>query len=418
MTAVTTPTGIPPASRATRSAAASRLAPISADSGRTRRAFGPTTSRTTCGTTSPTKPISPLIETAAAVIRLARPSRIARSRRTSTPRWAAASSPSRKPLSARARTRIADRRREDDRRGQGELEPRRALEPAEQVEEDLAQVRPRQVHRHGQPGREQRADGVAGQEQARQRGERPGPAEAVDGGDRQERADEREDLDEPELEEHDPDRHEDADRRAERRAGRRAEHVRVGQRVAQDPLERGAGDGQPEPDDHRRQDPRQAQVDHDRLGRRRPGRTEVEPEQAVGEDRHGVGRGDGHAAQADPEDEHDDEGDEPPARSAPGRDRARSSQPAPVSGAPRTSLRVAIGSGRRGLRPATRPGRGSGTRRSSSGWIAIGQGDEPSTRRGPGRLMTTSSAGRIAPFLTAVIAPQPGRLATIAGVVP
>ena len=33
----------------------------------TRRALGPTTSRTTCGTTSPTNPIRPLIATAAAV---------------------------------------------------------------------------------------------------------------------------------------------------------------------------------------------------------------------------------------------------------------------------------------------------------------------------------------------------------------
>ena len=42
MTAVTTPTGISPSSRAARSAKASSAAPPSADSGRTSRAFGPT----------------------------------------------------------------------------------------------------------------------------------------------------------------------------------------------------------------------------------------------------------------------------------------------------------------------------------------------------------------------------------------
>ena len=58
--------------------------------------------------------------------------------------------------------------------------------------------------------------------------------------------------------------------------GRRAEHVRVGQRVAEQALERRAGDRQRGPDEHRGQDPRQPQVHDDRLGRRRsrsgPGR--------------------------------------------------------------------------------------------------------------------------------------------------
>src|SRR5258706_8459073 len=84
MTAVTTPTGTSPRTRATTSAATIRLAPASADSGRTTRAFGPTTSRTTWGTTRPTNPISPLTATHAAVINVASPRRSARSRRTST----------------------------------------------------------------------------------------------------------------------------------------------------------------------------------------------------------------------------------------------------------------------------------------------------------------------------------------------
>ena len=57
------------------------------------------------------------------------------------------------------------------------------------------------------------------------------------------------------------------------------EHIRVGERVAEQALERGPGDGQAQPHDHRLQDPRQAQVPDDRLGRRRPGPGEVEAEQ-------------------------------------------------------------------------------------------------------------------------------------------
>jgi hypothetical protein len=52
--AMTTPTGTSPTIRATTSAAASSVAPTRIESGITRRALGPTTSRTTCGTTRPT----------------------------------------------------------------------------------------------------------------------------------------------------------------------------------------------------------------------------------------------------------------------------------------------------------------------------------------------------------------------------
>ena len=103
-----TPTGISPSVRATRSATIIRMAPPIAARGRTTRAFGPTSIRTRWGITRPTKPISPLTETAAAVISDARPSRIARSRRTSTPRCAAASSPSSSPLRDRDRRRISE----------------------------------------------------------------------------------------------------------------------------------------------------------------------------------------------------------------------------------------------------------------------------------------------------------------------
>ena len=73
---MTTPTGTSPSSRATRSAADSRAAPTIAESGRTRRAAGPTSSRTTWGTTRPTNPMSPLIATPAAVASEARASRM------------------------------------------------------------------------------------------------------------------------------------------------------------------------------------------------------------------------------------------------------------------------------------------------------------------------------------------------------
>ena len=98
----------------------SRTAPKIADSGTTRRAGGPTSRRTTCGTTSPTNPIRPVMATAAAVAIDASTRRIRRSRLTSTPRWLAAVSPSRNPSSdPRPKRRAAGTRR-------GSAAPRRA----------------------------------------------------------------------------------------------------------------------------------------------------------------------------------------------------------------------------------------------------------------------------------------------------
>ena len=74
------------ASRAARSLATMRIAPNSAARGTTRRASGRPRAASTCGATSPTKPMSPETATAAAVASEARPRRIARSRRTSMPR--------------------------------------------------------------------------------------------------------------------------------------------------------------------------------------------------------------------------------------------------------------------------------------------------------------------------------------------
>src|SRR5699024_4154113 len=68
--AVTPPTGSSAgasAVRATMSARTRNAAPTSSDSGRSSRWPGPITSRTACGMTIPTNPMSPLTETTAAV---------------------------------------------------------------------------------------------------------------------------------------------------------------------------------------------------------------------------------------------------------------------------------------------------------------------------------------------------------------
>ena len=176
------------------------------------------------------------------------------------PRWAAASSPSRRPLSDRARSMMATLATRMIGSARRQPAPRGAVEAAEQVGEDLAQRRARQVHRHRQAGGEQRPDRIAGQQQARQRRQAADPRQPVDRGDRRERPDEREAWSSPNW-------------RMTTRTGMSTaiaapraapdavpEHVRVGQRVAEQALERRAGDGEPAAHEHRRQDPRQAQV--------------------------------------------------------------------------------------------------------------------------------------------------------------
>ena len=153
------------------------------------------------------------------------------------PRCAAVSSPSRSPLRVRARSRIRTLETTHDREGPDQVLPGGVREAAQQVAEDLAQAGARQVHRHRQTGRQQRADRVAGQQQAGQRGEAAQAGEPVDDDDGQQRPDEREAVEQPEPEDHGADRDEDGDGRAEGGAGRRAEHVRVGERVAQQALE-------------------------------------------------------------------------------------------------------------------------------------------------------------------------------------
>ena len=107
-------------------------APASAEIGRTRPAAGPTTSRTTCGTTSPTNPISPLMATPAAVaIDATRRARRARGGR----RPRGGGQPHRRAASRRGRaTRREDEETgpDDERRRDGQSGPgrRRRARPA------------------------------------------------------------------------------------------------------------------------------------------------------------------------------------------------------------------------------------------------------------------------------------------------
>jgi len=168
-----------------------------------------------------------------------------------------------------------------------------------------------QVHRHRQTGRQERTDRVARQEQAGQRRQAADPRQPVDGVDRRERADEGEAVEKPELEHDEPHRDDHRDGGPERGARRGPEDVRVGERVAQEALVGRAGDGQCGADEHRRQDPRQAQLHHDRLGRIRPGASEVEPEQAVRKDRHGVAGSDRNRSETHPGDQGDQQREQP-----------------------------------------------------------------------------------------------------------
>ena len=92
--------------------------------------------------------------------------------------------------------------------------------------------------------------------------------------------------------------------------GRGPEHVRIGERVAEQPLERRAGHGQAGPTTIavRTRGSRRSQTIVSARGDQV--RAEVDPEQAVGEDRDRVGRGDRDGPEPDPQDEGDGQGDE------------------------------------------------------------------------------------------------------------
>ena len=176
-----------------------------------------------------------------------------------------------------------DRPDRDQRDRPGELAPRGVLEAPEQVGEDLAEGRAGQVHRHRQRRGEERSEGVSGQEQARHR---RAARRSGTGGTRRS-----------------PTSSAPAKARTWSRPNARSS-IRIGMstaiaapRAAPDavPSTYGSasgfrsrpwnvvpGDCQPEPDDHRLEDPRQAQVPDDRLVGRGPGPGEVERRAAGG----------------------------------------------------------------------------------------------------------------------------------------
>ena len=99
-------------------------------------------------------------------------------------------------------------------------------------------------------------------------------------------------------------------RSPERRTGRRAEDVRVGQWIPDQALERGAGHGESRAHQHGRQDPRHPQVPHDRLGSVGPGPPEVEAERPPEDDPDGVAGTDPGRPERHPGDEQHRERDE------------------------------------------------------------------------------------------------------------
>ena len=295
---------------------------------------------------------------------------------------------------------------EDQRCGDREAEPGRAVKAAEQVREDLPEARPGHVHRHREARRQQRAHGISGEEQRGERSERAGPRQPVDDRDGAQGAHECEAVEEAELQDEPTDRQDHGDGRAERRTRGGAQHVGIRERVPQEPLECGPGDGEASAHDHRRQDPRQPQVHHDRLGRGGPGDPEVQAEEALGEDRDGRPGRQVHGPEPDPADEDDGERDGPndrQARRAPRSARGDGEEPGPCA--------ERDGGGGHG-------GYGAGDGRTRSGWMASASARMPSARRGPGRVTMTSSIGLTSPDFTAVSTSQPGRWPTASTVTP
>ena len=132
-------------------------------------------------------------------------------------------------------------------------------------------------------------------------------------------------MEQAEAEQRELDRHEQGDGGAERGATGRAENVGIGQRVAQQSLERGAGQRQRGADGHRGDDARQAQLEHDRLGRRGPGHFGRPAEQAVANDRHRVADRDRHVSERNASHQREGERDQADRREQNGRWRSASS---------------------------------------------------------------------------------------------
>ena len=264
ISAVSTPTLISLVegmSRTAISAASSSAAPDSAAGTISRPGSWPTSGRTRCGATSPTKPIEPATATPAPTA-AATPA-TTRSRNAGE----IESKALRRFLAERQRPEGAavpeQKHHPDQHEGQRDQHMPHAaiLERAEQPEGDLERsegVR-REVERKRRARPGEARDGETGEDQHEQAGARPGDEQEEP--DRKQRADDRRDrqrdrqhVDEAERD----DRH-----RAERRRRRRAEQRRRRQRVAEKPLQRRARQAERPADHDGQQRARQPDLDDD-----------------------------------------------------------------------------------------------------------------------------------------------------------
>ena len=117
------------------------------------------------------------------------------------------------------------------------------------------------------------------------------------------RAHESEQVDEAKAKQRDLDRDEQPNGRAKGRAARRAKNIGIGKRVAQQALVGGSGERQRGAHGHRRQDSREAQLEHDRLGTLRATSRRRPVEQAMTDDRDRVRDGDRDHAERHTSDE-------------------------------------------------------------------------------------------------------------------
>ena len=152
--------------------------------------------------------------------------------------------------------------------------------------------------------------------------------------------------------------------------------------------------GQPGADQHGGQDPRQADLEEDRLGAGRPRLGDGRPSSRWAEDRDGVPSPTSTLPSADRGDQQDDE-----------------EQAATAQHQRRPGQRDADPSGR-----VASLGGGGAHQSKASGWMTRARASSPSTIRGPGRVIRSPRARHDRPSTTAVISAQPSRAATVSAV--
>ena len=342
-----------------------------------------------CGTMIPTKPISPVTATAAAVPSVAATTRASRTRRTSTPRLAASSSPRLSTSTTRRSARITIAATATYGRIRTTSDQPGARDVPEDPRVDLLQRLRVLLLDERLPGGEERGHRHAGQDQRRRVALAPRrAADRVREHDRDGAADERGDGQHP-LPAQPVREVRDRDRRAEPGAGGDAEEVRIRERIAEDALVGRAREREHRADERGEDDARHADLPEDRL----------------------LGRG---------ERRRDAGNAEPRRRStrAPPRRRGRPARRGRRRRA-RTTRKATAEHTPSGLEPAgadlggvLRDGRHRYWRsRASADDIAR----KKSTSRGPQREAIESWTRTIEPVRTALIRSQPGRDATVDG---